>query len=43
MLLLDEFPALGQLDFSESALAFLAGCGLLAFLIAQSFNQIDKT
>ena len=42
MLMLDEFPALGRLDFFESALAFMAGYGLRAFLIAQSLNQIDK-
>jgi len=42
LLMLDEFPALGRLDFFESALAFMAGYGLRAFLIAQSLNQIDK-
>ena len=42
LLMLDEFPALGRLDFFESALAFMAGYGLGAFLIAQSLNQIDK-
>ena len=42
LLMLDEFPALGRLDFFESALAFMAGYGLRAYLIAQSLNQIDK-
>jgi type IV secretion system protein VirD4 len=42
LLMLDEFPALGRLDFFETALAFMAGYGLRAFLIAQSLNQIDK-
>jgi len=28
LLILDEFPALGRLDFFESALAFIAGYGL---------------
>ena len=42
LILLDEFPALGRLDFFESALAFMAGYGLKAFLIAQSLNQIEK-
>jgi type IV secretion system protein VirD4 len=42
LLMLDEFPALGRLDFFESALAFMAGYGLKSFLIAQSLNQIDK-
>ncbi len=40
--MLDEFPALGRLDFFESALAFMAGYGLKSFLIAQSLNQIEK-
>ena len=42
LLMLDEFPALGRLDFFESALAFMAGYRLKAFLIAQSLNQIEK-
>jgi type IV secretion system protein VirD4 len=42
LLMLDEFPALGRLDFFESALAFMAGYGLKGFLIAQSLNQIEK-
>ncbi|MGQ3672013.1 conjugal transfer protein TraG [Xanthobacter sp. TB0136] len=42
LLLLDEFPALGRLDFFESSLAFLAGYGIKSFLIAQSLNQIEK-
>ena len=41
LFMLDEFPALGRLDFFESALAFMAGYGLKAFLIAQSLNQIE--
>jgi type IV secretion system protein VirD4 len=42
LLMLDEFPALGRLDFFESALAFMAGYGLKSFLIARSLNQIEK-
>ena len=42
LLMLDEFPALGRLDFFESQLAFMAGYELKAFLIAQSLNQIEK-
>ncbi|GHH24192.1 conjugal transfer protein TraG [Sphingomonas glacialis] len=42
LLMLDEFPALGRLDFFESALAFMAGYGMKVFLIAQSLNQIEK-
>jgi len=42
LLMLDEFPALGRLDFFETQLAFMAGYGIKAFLIAQSLNQIEK-
>ena len=42
LLMLDEFPALGRLEFFESTLAFMAGYGLKCFLIAQSLNQIEK-
>jgi type IV secretion system protein VirD4 len=42
LLMLDEFSALGRFDFFESALAFIAGYGIKAFLIAQSLNQIEK-
>jgi type IV secretion system protein VirD4 len=41
-MMLDEFPALGRLDFFETSLAFMAGYGVRAFLIAQSLNQIEK-
>ena len=40
--MLDEFPALGRLDFFETSLAFMAGYSIRAFLIAQSLNQIEK-
>lgn len=42
LMMLDEFPALGRLDFFETSLAFLAGYGVRAFLISQSLNQIEK-
>jgi type IV secretion system protein VirD4 len=42
LMLLDEFPALGRLEFFESALAYMAGYGLKAFLICQSLNQLQK-
>ncbi|MGE0408326.1 MAG: conjugal transfer protein TraG [Amphiplicatus sp.] len=42
LMMLDEFPALGRLDFFESALAFMAGYGVRVYLIAQSLNQIEK-
>jgi type IV secretion system protein VirD4 len=41
-MMLDEFRALGRLDFFETSLAFMAGYGVRAFLIAQSLNQIEK-
>src|SRR3546814_17433484 len=42
LMMLDEFPALGRPDFFETSLAFLAGYGVRAFLIAQILNQIEK-
>ena len=42
LFMLDEFPALGRLDFFETALGYMAGYGLRAYLITQSLNQIDK-
>jgi type IV secretion system protein VirD4 len=42
LLMLDEFPALGRLDFFETSLAFMAGYGIRAFLVAQSLHQIDR-
>jgi len=43
LMMLDEFPALGRLDFFETGLAFMAGYGIRCFLIAQSLNQIAKS
>ena len=42
LIMLDELPALGRLEFFETALAFLAGYGVRCVLIAQSLNQINK-
>ena len=42
LLMLDELPVLGRLDFLESTLAFMAGFGVRAFLITQSLNQIER-
>ena len=42
LLMLDEFPALGRLDFFESQLAFMAGYGIRSFLITQSLNQLER-
>lgn len=43
LLMLDEFPALGRLEFFETALGFLAGYGIKAMLICQSLNQLRQT
>jgi type IV secretion system protein VirD4 len=42
LILLDEFPSLGKLSFFETQLAFIAGYGIKAFLIAQSLNQLQE-
>jgi type IV secretion system protein VirD4 len=42
LLMLDEFAALGRLDFFESQLAFMAGYGIRSFLITQSLNQLER-
>jgi type IV secretion system protein VirD4 len=41
LFLLDEFPSLGKLDFFQTQLAYLAGYGIKAFLVAQSLNQLE--
>ena len=40
LLMLDEFPALGRLDFFESALAFMAGYSLKAFLVPRVVHNV---
>jgi len=40
LLLLDEFPKLGSLPFLENAVGEMAGYGLTAHLICQSFNDV---
>jgi type IV secretion system protein VirD4 len=40
LLMMDEFPALGRLDFFQSQLAFLAGYGIKAFLVVQDLSQL---
>ncbi len=42
LLMLDEFPALGRLDFFESAWPSWRDMASRVFLIAQSLNQIEK-
>src|SRR3546814_13404495 len=41
LILLDEFPALGRLDFFESAPAFVAGYGRKAFRIADRQSVVE--
>ncbi|HUG35308.1 MAG TPA: type IV secretory system conjugative DNA transfer family protein [Candidatus Limnocylindrales bacterium] len=40
LLMLDEFPSLGRLDFFQTQLAYLAGYGIKAFLIAQDLSLL---
>jgi type IV secretion system protein VirD4 len=40
LLLLDEFPKLGALPFLENALGEMAGYGITAHLVCQSFNDV---
>jgi len=41
--MLDEFPALGRLDFLQTALAYLPGYGIKAYLIVQDLAQLAQT
>ncbi|MGL5569267.1 MAG: type IV secretory system conjugative DNA transfer family protein [Cetobacterium sp.] len=43
LLMLDEFPAFGKIPLLEKALAYIAGYGMKAVIIAQALNQIKKT
>lgn len=40
LLMLDEFPALGRLEFFNTALGYLAGYGIKAYLIVQDVAQL---
>lgn len=40
LFMLDEFPSLGRLDFFQSALAYLPGYGIQAYVIAQDLSQL---
>ena len=42
LLMLDEFPTLGKLDVFESALAFIRGYGIKAYIIIQDVQQLYK-
>ena len=40
--MLDEFPALGRLEFFNTALGYLAGYGIKAYLIVQDVAQLHQ-
>ncbi|MBO9546981.1 MAG: type IV secretory system conjugative DNA transfer family protein [Caulobacter sp.] len=42
LLMLDEFPRLGPMPFLENAIGEMAGYGIVAHLICQSFNDVFK-
>lgn len=42
LLMLDEFPSLGNLAIFERSLAYLAGYGIKCYLIAQDLSQLQK-
>ena len=42
LFLMDEFPAFGTIPLFEKALAYIAGYGMKALIIAQALNQIKK-
>ncbi|HXQ29450.1 MAG TPA: IncP-type conjugal transfer protein TraG [Gemmatimonadales bacterium] len=42
LLMLDELPSLGKLEFIQHSLAFIAGYGIKAFLVAQSKKQLEE-
>lgn len=43
LLMLDEFPAFGKIPLIEKALAYIAGYGMKAVIIAQGINQLRQT
>jgi type IV secretion system protein VirD4 len=42
LLVLDEFPQLGRIDFFEKMMGAMAGYGLKAYLVCQSLNHIIR-
>ena len=40
LLMIDEFPSLGRLEIMQTALAFMAGYGIKAYLITQDVGQL---
>ena len=43
LLVMDEFPLLGRLEFFEKSLRLMSGYGLKAMFVAQSLNDIVET
>lgn len=43
LLVMDEFPLLGRLDFFEKSLRLMSGYGLKTLFVAQSLNDIVET
>ncbi len=42
LLMLDEFPTLGRMDVLQTALAYLPGYGITAYLIVQDLTQLAQ-
>jgi type IV secretion system protein VirD4 len=42
LLMLDEFPLLGRIDFFEKMMGAMAGYGLKTYLVCQSLNHITR-
>jgi type IV secretion system protein VirD4 len=40
LLMIDEFPSLGRLEIMQTSLAYMAGYGIKAYLIAQDVSQL---
>lgn len=40
LMMIDEFPSLGRLEIMQQGLAFMAGYGIKAYLIAQDVSQL---
>jgi type IV secretion system protein VirD4 len=43
VMVLDEFPLLGRLEFFETMMGAMAGYGLKAYLVCQSLNHITRS
>src|SRR5262249_20948863 len=41
LMMLDEFPALGRLEFFQTSLAYLPGYGIRAYIIVQDLTQLQ--